>query len=97
MEIGGGVWGPEVDKVDVVELGEYDGGIVGGVIWGLSSEASDVSFDGKVMTVSVSMKVTRLRELEDVDDEDEEDGDEDGMKKKKSNKRQWNNQSYLRR
>lgn len=53
-----------------MELGECDGGV---------SEASDGSCDGKNMTVSVSMNVTRLRELEEAVDEDE--GDEDGMKK----------------
>ena len=38
------------------------------------------------MTVSVSMNVTLLRELEEVVDEDEEAGDEDGMKKGNSTK-----------
>lgn len=81
-EFEGGVEGPAVDKVDVVELGEWGGGIAGGVTWGLVSEASNGSCDvnAKDMTVSVSKNVTRLRELEEAVDEDEEDGDEDGMR-----------------
>ena len=84
LEFEGGVYGPEVDKVDVVELGECDGGVAGGVIWGLVSEASNGSCNGKDMTVSVSKNVTLLRELEEAVDEVEEDGDEDGMKKSNS-------------
>jgi hypothetical protein len=66
----------------VVELGECDGGAAGAAAGDTSSEASDGSCDDKNMIVSVSMNVTRLRELEEAVDEEE--GDEEGMKKSNS-------------
>jgi hypothetical protein len=77
------VYGPEVDEVEAVELGECGGGAADGIIWGVSvSESASDDISGKDMMVSVSMKVTRLRELDD-----EEEG-EDDMQKCKG---RWNN------